>query len=183
MLLRRLSGPKVLDVFYPQFETTELKLVCLVHASAGKLIRYIHEKSSSKPQSIVVLLSFDETHTLSNEFTTEDDSAKIRSHYQVLCSALNYFFEFDIFTVHMSTNSNLAVYSPRAQGHWSARTTSTRIGKLQTPIVEMPFDMSSDEHLAIEGKHTAADVCQDEFMVRFGRMMYVLWFSVASVGF
>ncbi|KAF9075121.1 hypothetical protein BDP27DRAFT_34021 [Rhodocollybia butyracea] len=142
-----------------------------VHQSAENLIQYIVENWSPEPGNIVLLLYFDETYALSN-LRTRDNSATARTHYQILCSALNSFVKSRIFTVFISTYLDLAVYFPHPQGHPSARTSYAPIGQRQTPIVEMPFDMTSEPHLAMEGAHTASDVCETEFMVRFGRMLW-----------
>lgn len=177
--ISQLGGSEVRVSFCPQLEiilSVSADRKSTTNDSATALVDYITKNWQESPDSkhIVVFLYFDETYALSQILTTENDTGSVRSHYQILCSSLNSFAKSPIFTVFMSTNSNLAVYSPQAQGHWSARTSHDTIGKLQTPIVEMPFDITDDAHLAVEGAHLASDVCQDEFMVRFGRMLCVL---------
>src|SRR6202021_2380468 len=111
--------------------------------SGKALIDLIELKSQtdgyvSKPR-IRIFLYFDESHTLhyglSGDIIPENDGVHASTPYQVLCKALNAVRNLDIFAVFLSTNSNLAKYSPSQRYWWSARITQDAENHAQVPFV------------------------------------------------
>ena len=119
---------------------------------------------------IRIFLYFDESHTLHfdlpHSIILEDDAS---TPYQVLCKALNAVRNLDIFAVFLSTNANLAKYSPSQRYWWPSQIIEDAKTHDQVPFVELPFDTWNQEFLIKESAYLLEDVCQVSFMVRFGR--------------
>lgn len=73
----------------------------------------------------------------------------------------------------LSTTSSLQELSPAQRIHWSARTRAAGIFAVQAPIVEMPFDVWREESMIHENERCLDDTITLEFMVRFGRPLYM----------
>lgn len=91
-----------------------------------------------------------------------------RSQYHTFCASLNSLVSLNIFTIFLSTNSNLSRYAPSARIHPSLRVREETFDGIQAPYTELPFDLYKGPIVVEEGS-TLAEVCTPEFMARFGR--------------
>ncbi|KAG5639874.1 hypothetical protein DXG03_002724 [Asterophora parasitica] len=62
-------------------------------------------------------------------------------------------------------------FPPSAHYFWTYRDDKHDFShaSLHSPFVELPFDIWKEPVIAKEGEHTADDICEPEFMARFGR--------------
>ncbi|PSR83227.1 hypothetical protein PHLCEN_2v5789 [Hermanssonia centrifuga] len=119
--------------------------------AAKRLLHMIVTKSgpTSTQHDICILLAYDESHDLAGLTIKGVAKKAAPTYFQILVSASNIFINLDIFSIHLSTNSNLALYSPGATNFWSAD-----VPDLQTPIIELPFDVGDVTPLATENAHS-----------------------------
>ena len=115
-------------------------------------------------QTVKLVIYFDEAHPLTKVTPSNDDEKTL---YDFLCSCLNRFLTYPMFTIFLSTNSSLVEFaSPRAL----ARSARIRGGLAVThaPITETPFDC--DDKLVVRpGELKMKDISTISFMARFGR--------------
>ena len=119
-------------------------------------------------QTIKLVIYFDEAHPLTKTKPSNDDEKTL---YDFLCSCLNRFLAYPVFTIFLSTNSSLAKFaSPRAL----AKSARIRGGLAVThaPITETPFDC--DDLVVRPGELKMEDISKISFMARFGRPLWVL---------
>lgn len=84
----------------------------------------------------------------------------------------NYRTSLNIFTVFLSTSSNLGVFIPHRSHYASERVRNAPEDPLHAPVVELPWDVwrgPNNEPISREGELRLEDVCTASFMVRFGR--------------
>lgn len=142
--------------------------------SAEKLIKFIRTKSKAKAQAnekpAQLIMYFDESHHLTSAVPANDDG-KGHSCYMILCSVINSFKHLDLFTIFLSTSWKIVITSssPPPKVLPSARVRVVKLGGVQTPFNELPFDEWKEPYLLEEGTHTLREVCLPSFMVRFGR--------------
>jgi len=131
---------------------------------------------------VKLLLSFDEAHCLHDIGTVHTDGRKgknvtkdrpfgyaQRTGYYAFVSALDELKGLGIFTIFMSTSSNLAQFAPQ-KGHWLSSRSTDRKWDLNDPFTELPFDVfAKDESLITENTSTLEEICQIRFMLRYGR--------------
>jgi hypothetical protein len=110
------------------------------------------------------MLSFDESHVLATSLTQNYNNTSTQ--YDILCSSLNDFLEYLLFTIFLSTHSSLGLLAPPQQLAISARIHSG-MSHLQTPITEAPFDCFATS--LDTSKLTLNDLWDIKFMVKFGR--------------
>lgn len=92
-----------------------------------------------------------------------------RSAYFVLVTALDELRPLNIFSLFLSTTSNLAHFPPNQEAFKSSRSRNDK-WDLQAPLNELPFDLCEPgEFLFEEGIHTLTEVCTVAFMSKFGR--------------
>lgn len=96
------------------------------------------------------------------------------SAYDALCSAIAAFSadaETPLYSIFLSTNSNVAQLAPARQVHPSSRVLNHPDEvMLVPPFVELPFDVYKDGGPIIkEEDMTLDEVCETPFLVRFGR--------------
>ncbi|TDL22696.1 hypothetical protein BD410DRAFT_897943 [Rickenella mellea] len=137
-----------------------------------KLQSISHPLSASAPTyhpssghgDVRMVLSFDETHEL---FINKDTFARDdRTAYDALCGAVSELEELDIFAIFLSTTPEL-LRNPPPRHIWP-----NYQKPLQVPFIELPFDQWKEAYLVTEGSHALDDVCDVEFMVRFGRPLF-----------
>ena len=115
-------------------------------------------------QRIKLVIYFDEAHPLTKVTPKNDDEKTL---YDFLCSCLNQFLAFPMFSIFLSTNSSLAQFAaPRAL----AKSARIRGGKavIHPPITETPFDCSGDL-MVKPGQLNIKDISTIPFMAQFGR--------------
>lgn len=135
--------------------------------SLDKLVTAINSDPSVKKTPRTMVLYFDESQGMTTDYGVEDELAN--SAYQILCRALNRLHEHPLFTVFLSTSSNLSSFSPSQRLWYSARGRNAQTDNVQPPFVELPFDTWKETIIIREDQKTLADVCETEFMARFGR--------------
>jgi hypothetical protein len=113
------------------------------------------------------MLYFDEAHVLAERKVIRDPDGK--NMYDVMCSCFNSFLSSPIFVVYLSTNSNISDLAPPGPLARSGRARENA-DALQAPVTETPFDCFP-EFLIKPGELGLEDVCEVEFMARFGRPM------------
>ncbi|TCD66424.1 hypothetical protein EIP91_001360 [Steccherinum ochraceum] len=121
-------------------------------------------------KDVVVMICIDEADAL---IANRADKRSVP--YDSLCAALNAITTLDIFTVFLSTSSNLGVFIPQRGHYTSERVRNARKGPLHAPVVELPWDIwrgPNNEPISTEGTLTLKDVCKASFMVRFGRPLF-----------
>jgi hypothetical protein len=129
-------------------------------------VSLIKERSSfldNPTRKVELVLYLDESQKMTE--TTEDG---IRSPYHTFCSSLNSIIPLNIFTIFLSTNSNLSRYAPSSRVHPSLRVREKNLVGIQAPFTELPFDLYKGP-IVVEDKSTLEDVCTPAFMARFGR--------------
>ncbi|KAG9075833.1 hypothetical protein FRC06_009862, partial [Ceratobasidium sp. 370] len=150
--------------------------------AAQSLIELIQRKSGAKvlgkrtdnkaSRRVWLHIYFDEAHSLASTSPLAEDGQP-RTCYQILCPATNRFRALDLFAVFLSTNSKISTYSPPQHFWWSSRVRDEEIPGVQAPFCELTFDQwHGDRPLLSEGGHTLEDVCEFEFMVRYGRSLF-----------
>lgn len=131
-------------------------------------------------QNVSVLIYFDEADALTKATIPNDKSG--RTLYNALMSCLADLAKSDLFAVTLSTSSNLAELAPSIRWHPSTRVTTGGIA-LQAPFTELPFDCFQQEGPFVQPENVKLDLLgQDEFLVRFGRPLYVpLFYSLRAI--
>jgi hypothetical protein len=169
--------PFIVDLVSPVFLSGQA-LIDLIESKSqpdgyASKLRKGDQLSTTNLKPVRIFLYFDESYTLHHDLPgdviAENDGVHASTPYQVLCKALNAVRNLDIFAVFLSTNSNLAKYSPSQRYWWSGRITKDAENHVQVPFVELPFDTWNQEFLIKESDHFLEDVCEVSFMVRFGR--------------
>ena len=120
-----------------------------------------NKTNSSHAQYTRLVLYFDEVHVLTNDNLADD-----RTIYHALCREMSQWNRHPIFTVFLSTNSNLPKFAPPGYLHPSDRVNIR--DSPQAPITELPFDCFPDEK-PFKTNMTLSDVSEIEYMVKFGR--------------
>jgi len=117
--------------------------------------------------NVKLMLYFDEAHVLAERNVPHDRDGK--DLYDVLCSCLNNFVPSPIFTIFVSTTSNITQPAPQPPLARSARARAEP-GAPQAPVTETPFDCSP--RFPIKPRTIKLkDVSEVEFMAQFGRPM------------
>ena len=80
--------------------------------------------------------------------------------YDALCSVLHYLRREKIFVIFMSTTFKLGRIAPSIGEHHI---------KQHAPYVSLPFDVYDGGPIIKEDELTLTDVCNTEFLCRFGR--------------
>ena len=115
-------------------------------------------------QTVKFIIYFDEAHRLTKVIPSNDDEKTL---YDFLCSCLNQFLTYLVFTIFLLTNSSLVEFAfPRTL----ARSACIRGGFAVThaPITKTPFDCN-DELVVRPGELKMKDISTISFMARFGR--------------
>ncbi|TCD63019.1 hypothetical protein EIP91_006082 [Steccherinum ochraceum] len=139
-------------------------------ADLVKLIRSRSRIESARDKDVVVIICIDEADAL---IAKRADKRSVP--YDSLCAALNAITTLDIFTVFLSTSSNLGVFIPQRSHYTSERVRNANKDPLHAPVVELPWDIwrgPKDEPISQEGTLILDDVCKASFMVRFGRPLF-----------
>lgn len=135
-----------------------------------KLASFLPKSDSPINEEISILMYFDEAHTLNVPSMSQQQSSL--SHHHLLTKSLNKFNSFPIFSVFLSTNSNMSILSPPQRQHPSIRVSTNSNDSLQTPYTELPFDCSPDIKLAFKrGTMKIDEVNKFDWMCRFGRAL------------
>jgi hypothetical protein len=116
---------------------------------------------------VKLMLYFDEAHVLAEKKVIKDPDGK--NMYDVMCSCFNFFLSSPVFVIYLSTNSNISDLAPTGPLAKSARARQNA-DALQAPVTETPFDCFP-EFVVKSDALRLEDVCQVEFMARFGRPM------------
>ncbi|KAF7976150.1 hypothetical protein HWV62_7461 [Athelia sp. TMB] len=113
-----------------------------------------------------ILLGIDEYHTLNFRYTTSKGSDEYTT-YNALCDVLHYLRREKIFVIFMSTTFKLGRLAPSiGEQHI----------KQHAPYVSLPFDLYDGGPIITEDELTLTDVCNTEFLCRFGRpLWYTRW--------
>jgi hypothetical protein len=123
------------------------------------------ERKEIERDRIKLLLYFDESHCLLEANLTSETPGKTL--YDVLCSRLNAFLDFPLFSIFLSTASHLGKFAPPGPYARSARIRNAP-ESIQAPITETPFDCAPD-FLVKPSTLRFRDICSVEFMSKFGR--------------
>jgi hypothetical protein len=114
-------------------------------------------------QGPLVVLYFDEAHELHE--TSKDGTSPVDSQYARLCWTLDLLTRENMFSVFLSTNSNLSHFAPTLEDHPSKRNRSDIM--LQPPFTEMPFGMPE---YSVNPSELRLEVMKSEqFMAKLGR--------------
>ncbi|KAF8218993.1 hypothetical protein L208DRAFT_1523899 [Tricholoma matsutake] len=124
---------------------------------------------------IKLIIYFDKAHALTKVMPKNDDEKML---YDYLCSCLNQFLTFPMFSIFLSTNSSLAQFAaPRAlakSAHIRSRKAVTH-----TPITETPFNCSEDL-IVKAGELNIKHISTIPFMAQFGRPLF--WTLLRGAG-
>jgi hypothetical protein len=139
-------------------------------AEAGmKLSRFIDPKrllySRNGPQHPLVILSFDESHVL-----TDTPKNKTWTVFSELRRVLRELVHFPIFSLFLSTSGKVLSFSPVMQSDPSRRARESDISPLH-PISEMSFDDLA--YPAMEDHITLSRVVKTDWISHLGRPLYV----------
>jgi hypothetical protein len=124
-------------------------------------------------ENVLFYIYFDEAHILTEKTNVFPPP---RSKYHILGNILSRMRSLRFFTVFLSTKSSLSGFAPPARRHPSVRDWNGSI--LHPPFTELPFDNFADnsfKHLSeanpdgVKLRH----VCDLDYIVKFGRPMYV----------
>ena len=116
---------------------------------------------------VLCILVFDEAQELTIASNYED-----RNKYHRLGSILKETVDDPVFTVFLSTNSNIRKLAPPSYLHPSLRQVPDR--ELSPPLTELPFDVFAKDlnnELCENGRSTLREVSSLDVMVHFGRTM------------
>lgn len=170
-------------LLYSKFAVTYLTFHNEGVSAAEKLVKQLEDCSPStspwywEPDvPVVLLIYFDEAQDMTINYDLEISTIGIgagskqtitsyRTAYMALLSALADLSYCNIFAIFMSTNINLAKNTPPPR-RFSYETLEDTDYYFQPPFVDLPIDLWEEVH---EDQHRLEDVCQPEFMVRFGR--------------
>ena len=125
-------------------------------------------------KNVLLLLYFDEAHTLLEPMMKWDSSSK-RLAYHAVCKALSSITKQDAFVVYLSTDPRLSDCSPfggEILSPYFFQHSNRKVGpqRLQAPFVELPFDLFA---YVVEDEVKLADVAQLGHLAQFGRPLYV----------
>ena len=119
------------------------------------------------------MLVFDEAQELTESHN--NGNPQERSSFHHLGSILKTMIRFNIFSVFLSTNTNVWSLAPPGRLHPSLREVpESKQLYLHPPITELPFDVFArhlNDNLARRGKSTLSAMCSLDVMVTFGRTM------------
>jgi len=132
----------------------------------ARLLRHIDDCCESL-EEVKLGLYFDEAHILAEKKVIKDPDRK--NMYDVMCSCFNSFLSSPIFVIYLSTNSDISDLAPPGPLTRSGRARKNAVA-LQAPVTETPFDFFP-EFLIKPDELGLEDVCEVEFMARFGRPM------------
>jgi hypothetical protein len=159
----KFEGSEVADqVDYDVHTVIEFAAAESAREALGQLISILD--SFDGHETVKLVIYFDEAHSLTKGTPPNDDE---KTRYDFLCSCLNRFLAYPVFTIFLSTNSSLAEFAtPRAL----ARSARIRGGLAVThaPITETPFDCDGDL-MVRPGELKMKDISIISFMARFGR--------------
>ena len=131
----------------------------------ARLLRRIDDCCESLEEfqngQVKLVLYFDEAHALAEKNLIKDPDRE--NIYDVMCSCFNSFLSSPIFVRQIQT---LATPGPLARSGRARENADA----LQAPVTETPFDCFP-EFLIKPGELGLEDVCEVEFMARFGRPM------------
>ena len=134
--------------------------------------KYKEDKLKLPP--VPCILVFDEAQELTQSSPKSGDPEG-RSYFHHLGSVLKQLLPCNVFSVFLSTNSNLRSLAPPVRLHPSLRgLPEPEQSRLYPPITELPFDVfAKDLHdtLSTAGKSTLSAMCSLDVMVNFGRTM------------
>jgi hypothetical protein len=122
---------------------------------------------------VCFFLYFDEAHILARHDREADCLPPLRTKYHLLGRVLGRMNPLPFFTIFLSTNSWLGAFAPSTHNIPSLRDWSNTI--LHAPFTELPFDTFARDvfqDLTRTGKSgivTLQDVCQLDYIVKFGR--------------
>ncbi|TFY77125.1 hypothetical protein EWM64_g6890 [Hericium alpestre] len=146
-------------------------LTAMRDAAANEARQLIGLLEVGNEDQLSLIMYFDECHVLhehEQEVKVNLDSDDKTTAYKALCSALSAFVDYGIFTVFLSTNSDLYDYSP--QKILRSSSLGSNQATLQSIITEASFDLNSVPNpIVIEGMHSLNALCEHEIMARFGR--------------
>jgi len=150
-----------------------------VHKEAQKLATESAERLQATIKSISktgrIIMYFDESHTLFH-LPLRDRSSR----YAALCRALDNMSKTKIFSLFLSTNSNLSRYAPPRDQAFSSRTSGA--DGLRAPFTELPFDCHPDFPIS-QGQYTLATSGKLSFLSQFGRPLFVHAIQLAACQF
>ena len=130
--------------------------------SLKRLCKVIKGILCTKLTEVEVVISFDETHTLTNG----DGISGHKSLYDILCWAVTFCVHKPLFFIFLSTNSQMPKLAATRDNAKSARVASGE-AELNTPITETPFDCYPDTMK--KGELLLQDTRSITFLARFGR--------------
>ena len=146
--------------------------------AASHLLELLKSRDEGKslwkwnPQKpVYVMMYFDEAHHLAQDGLVHFQNGGMespRTAYMGLMRALDDLSDKDIFSIFISTNPLLSGPSSSRRQIMPSRGRGADI-ILQPAFIELPFDQWEENCIVREGKHTLDEVCQVEYMVRFGR--------------
>lgn len=137
--------------------------------AARGLMDVIRAINIDHEEDVELLIYFDEAHTLANSTVKSTTKMDMRNRYHALCSAFSKSVDLPFFAIMMSTNSNLAKLAPSQLVYPSLRVLQVAEDSLQPPFTELPFDCLEDDKPIFSLGTTRVDVCEVEFMMKFGR--------------
>ena len=148
-----------------------------LQSSCQDLIAFLepeYKEDKRKLPPVACILVFDEAQELVDSPLKNGDPEE-RSYFHHLASVLKQLVPHKVFSVFLSTDSNLRSLAPPVQLHPSLRgLPEPEQPHLCPPITELPFDVfAKDLHdnLSTTGKFTLSAMCSLDVMVNFGRAM------------
>lgn len=131
-----------------------------------KRLQRVLEMDTTKPTRPIVILVLDEAHTLANlPQLADQDSGDRRDAHGTLQHVLSFLNERPLFTVLLSTNTNVQTLAPPSTLHPSWR--AGQPPKILAPsFTELPFDIFAEN---LYGRITLEAACSPEIVMKFGR--------------
>ena len=124
---------------------------------------------------VEILLYIDEAHELA--ISIPNSGKKL---FDIVWSTLYKFETASIFTVFLSTQSSLSLLAPFAEAAQSSQQQDIEV--LWGPITETPFDCHKSFPLE-SGEYFLPDIQGLEFLMRFGRPLYVMCYGSSKLTF
>ena len=157
------------------YEGQDRDLTASLQGSCKDFITFLqlkYEEDKHELPRAACILVFDEAQEL-GDLPPKNGNSEERTYFHHLGSVLKQLIPYKVFSVFLSTNSNLRPLAPPTHLHPSAREASESM-RLHPPITELPFDVFAKnlhDNLCSTGESTLSAMCSVDIMVHFGRTM------------
>jgi hypothetical protein len=135
---------------------------------------------------VSLFMYFDEAHCLADHQMTHASLNRITGRYELesrpalfaFLRALDQLRTENIFSLFLSTVSNVSFFAPTKELFRSARSSNIKFDLLP-PITELPFDLcEAGNSLATENEHVLNEISTTKFLSQFGRPLCVTLYKL-----